>query len=503
METRQLDFDFEVRGTEEDGSTLVAVAVPYNQVINVGGIQEQFARGAISDISETKLFYNHTDIIGRVSGGEDTEEGFIIEARISDTTLGRDIKTLLADGALSKMSVGFVPVEDKNEDGITTRTKVLLKEVSVVPFPAYSNASVLSVREEEDTTSHKDEKTMNETTNEEVVALRSEVEDLSRQFAAFEMPSQEVTPSFRSYGDYIAAVVQGDEDALALHRAYAGGTINPADTISKDAWVSDLIRMVDNGRPSLNAFRRSALPAAGMNVEWPKVKSSTIDVAQQVAEGDQLHFGELVLETATSPVVTLGGWTSISRQAAERSSVAYLDAAFRALAIAYGKNSNSYFVAIMDAAIAASGGVKNIGATPTAAQLLDGIADASIAIHADSGLNPEFILVSPDAYKIFVEKMDTTGRPVVAAGNPSNSMGGADIPALRGTFMGLPLVVDASLAAGSIYVANREAFTTYENGGPMRLSDDNITHLTRDFSVYGYVAVADSLVAAAVKLALA
>ena len=494
-----MNYEFDIRSSDAEEGIVTGIAVPFGQIVNIGGFKERFERGAIEDVSDTKLFWNHQEVIGKVLRGTDTDEGFLIEAKISKTPRGEEVRTLLADGVIDKFSVGFIPVEDREEDGVTVRTKVRLKETSLVPFPAYSQASVLSVREEEPNTISKE--VIMDNTNEDVVALRSEVEDLSRQFAALEMPSQDTTPSFRSYGDYISGVIKGDEDALALHRAYTGGTIS--DSISKDAWVSDVIRIVDNGRPSLNAFRKSGLPAAGMNVEYPKVKTNGITVAEQVAEGDDLVFGEIALETATAPVKTLGGWTSVSRQAAERSSVAYLDAAFRALAIAYAKNSNAYFTAVMDAAIAANLSVNNIGATPSGSDLMDGIADASIAIHGDAGVAPEFILVSSDAYKLFVSVMDTTGRPVVAAGNPSNSMGSADIPGLRGSFMGLPLIVDASLATGSIYVANKEAFTTFENGGPLRLSDDNITNLTKDFSVYGYVAVADININAAVKLALA
>ena len=76
----------------------------------------------------------------------------MIDARISDTQLGRDVRQLIADGALTQMSIGFLPTDDgqtitRTETGIAvTVTRATLYEVSVVPFPAYEDTAITDQR---------------------------------------------------------------------------------------------------------------------------------------------------------------------------------------------------------------------------------------------------------------------------------------------------------------------------------------------------------------------
>lgn len=495
METIHLEFRGEA---SEDGRTITGIAVPYDDTISVGGIKERFERGAIESIDETKLFYGHEEPIGKVVRGEDTDEGFLIEARISDTTKGNEIKTLLQDGVLNKFSVGFQPIEDeRDEDGTVVRKKVRLREVSVVAFPAYDNASVLSIREEEgvaekqDLKERKDDSVM-ENIN-EIEELRSAIEEMDRKIAVgTDVAPTSTVPQFRSFGDYVFGVANGDDAALEFaNRVYAGSVI--ADSISDNVWVSEVVRLVERGRPTLNAFRTAALPASGMNVEYPMVGTDTSAVAEQAAEGDTLTFGKIDLTSQTAPVKTFGGYSSMSRQVIERSSIGYVDVAFRAMALAYAKATNA-------AAIAALAGATGTGtADGTAAGWYTVIADAALALNDDHGLAPEFILVSGDVYKDIAILFDSTDRPIV--GGNVNGVGTSNVVALTASIGGLPVIVDPALAAGSCYIANSEAMVTYESSNaPLRLTADNITELTRDFSVYGYAAMAMPMPSAIVKV---
>src|SRR5690606_4699805 len=68
------------------------------------------------------------------------------------------------------------------------------------------------------------------------------------------------------------------------------------------------------------------------------VESDTTQVGPQpTGEGEDLLFGKVTTGTATAPVRTLGGWSSLSRQAIERTSVNVLDLTFTALANKYAK----------------------------------------------------------------------------------------------------------------------------------------------------------------------
>jgi hypothetical protein len=138
----------------------------------------------------------------------------------------------------------------------------------------------------------------------------------------------------------------------------------------------------------------------------------------------------------------------------------------------------------------------------TATAVAGAIADASAKIYTDTGLLPEFIVAGVTAYKRLVGIVDTTGRPVVLqTGAGDNNIGTADIPGLRGSVFGLPIVVDPALDAKTAYIANSLALTTYESAGnPTRLSTTDATTLSDFYSVYGFAAFAVPFEGAIIKI---
>jgi hypothetical protein len=102
-----------------------------------------------------KVLYQHDDAspIGRPTRLEEREDGLYIEARISDTTLGRDVLTLLRDQVLTELSIGFDPIRDtlveEDIDGLRVKVRhiseVRLWEVSPVTFGANSKATISDV----------------------------------------------------------------------------------------------------------------------------------------------------------------------------------------------------------------------------------------------------------------------------------------------------------------------------------------------------------------------
>lgn len=478
-------YEFEIRESNVEEGIVTGLAVPYGQTINVGGFQERFEPGAIEDVSDTKLYWNHQEIIGKVTRGEDTDEGYLIEAKISKTPRGEEVLTLLRDEVIDKFSVGFQPIEDREDDGVTVRTKVRLKETSLVPFPAYSEAKVMAVREEQTN----QELIMEESQDNNLVEVREEIDTLTREVATLrEMaPVSTARPSWNSFGEFVKAVVRGDSDAVEMTRAYAGAVVSPEgpDSIGRDAWANEALLMVDHGRPSLNAFRRAGLPEAGLNIDYPAVQANTIDADVQAAQGDTLVFGKLSLETKTTPVKTVGGWTDISRQTIERSSVAYLSEVFRAMSLAYGKQTNEMFIANLEAGTYD----QSTGTAGTAEGITGAVADASISLYENAGVRPGFILASSDTWKEIVTLFAVDGRPIVGGQAPVNNIGSSNIPTMTANVFGLEVIVDPALADGSFYIANSNAVTTWESGGaPFRLSDEDVTNLTNQFSIYGYIA---------------
>lgn len=467
---------FEIRATDTEKREVSGVAVPFNETIDIGGgWSERFDKGAIDLTSDVKLFRDHKEIIGRVTEMEESEEGLLIRAKISETTLGNETLNLVKDGAIRSFSVGFIPVIDEKENKTIVRKKVDLKEVSLVAFPAYENASVTEVREVK-------EEIMTENTDysAEIAEVRNHAEELERRLdvLATTSVSTPAVKQFRSYGEYIKAVASGDTDA---HRDYTGPTT--ADTIMKNAWVSDVLQVLNAGRPSWAVLSSAALPADGNNIEYPVRVTNGMDVAEQAAEGDTLAYGSISITSETAPIKTYGGYTNMSRQLVERSSVAYVDAAFRAMVAKYAAATNAAAKAKL---IAATGFNTATVASWAADAVIEALADSAVKVNEDTGKALEFILCSADVFKDLAGIVDGSNRPLLSnQGATVNTLGSINPLGLTGNILGLPIVVDPSFAAGNLYVGNRSALTTYESAGaPFRLTDSDITNLTNTMSLW-------------------
>jgi HK97 family phage prohead protease len=351
MEKIMENRSFEIRETNVETREVIGRAVPYNDVIDIGGgDKEQFVRGSVDLNSHVKLFRDHKEIIGKVNSMEEREDGLWIKAKISSTKLGDETLELVKDGAIRSFSVGFIPLVDEKQDRTIIRKKVNLKEVSLVAFPAYENASVTEVREIKEETNNMETTTPDYSS--EIAEVRNHAEELERRLEVLSADKTEAptAPTFRSYGEYVKSVATGEDTGLTLARAFADTHSVMADSILKNAWVNDTIRILDMGRPTYNVFSSAPLPADGMTIEYPLLNSDSSAIEEQEAEGDSLTFGKIDLTSATANIKTYGGYTAMTRQLIERSSVAYVDAAFRAMAAAYAKKTNN----VVKAALALS-----------------------------------------------------------------------------------------------------------------------------------------------------
>jgi HK97 family phage prohead protease len=499
--------EFQVRLSDTEERTIVGLAVPYGQEIELtGNTKERFEAGAIKTVEDVKLFYGHEEPIGKVLEGRDTEEGFEIVARISDTVRGNEVYTLLQDGVLNRFSVGFFPVKDRKEGQTIVRELVDLKEVSVVPFPAFEGAKITEVRSESETEEVEEvAETPNETESEtmenielDVRTVQDEVAELRRVIEAGQTVEIAAPAShkFRSQGEYAKGLLSGDEDAKALARAAS----TSADTVALPGFLGFINNLIDTNRPALSVFSRAALPAAGLTVEFAQVSANTIAVGVQDPENEELAFGNLTIDSVSANVITYGGYTSMSKQTIERSSVNYLDTALQALSIAYANATNAALITKVQG-LSYTGKVFDVSAG-TSAALIAGLTDASTYIFKNSGLRPEAIVVGTTAFKFLLSVAGEDGRPVVLVdGAGFNNIGSANIPGLSGQLMGLPIIVDPAMTATKAYVANSRALQTLESpGAPVRLSADDITTLTDSISVYGYMAITVPFPAAIVEL---
>ena len=262
LETR----DIELRLEDAEERTIRGLAVPYDQDANIGGAYlERFVPGAIDSVEDVKLFYGHETPIGVVTSGRDTDEGFEITAKVSETSLGNDVLTLMRDGALNKFSVGFVPVEQTRDGQTITRTKVSLKEVSVVPFPAFAGANITEVREEaaepiEDiqTPSITKESELENNIELDVRSVQDEVAELRRVVESTVTPAVQAAPgymAYRSFGEFVQGYAKGEEAAIELARAAS----TSADTFAQPGYLGYINKLIESNRPSWNVWSKETL----------------------------------------------------------------------------------------------------------------------------------------------------------------------------------------------------------------------------------------------------
>jgi HK97 family phage prohead protease len=499
--------EFQARLDSTEERTVIGLAVPYGQEIELTGkLKERFEPGAIDGVENVKLFYGHEEPIGKVISGRDTEAGYEIVAKISDTPRGNEVYTLLQDDVLNRFSVGFFPVVDRQEGQTIVRELVDLKEVSVVPFPAFEGAKITEVRSEaepeaeqvDETPIETESETMSENIELDVRSVQDEVAELRRVIESgktVEMASP-ATHKFRSQGEFAKALAKGDADAIQLTRDASTSD----DTVALPGFLGYIDNLIDFNRPALSVFSRAALPAAGLTVEYAQVSANTLDVDVQDPENEELAFGNLTIDSVSANVITYGGYTSMSKQTIERSSVNYLDTALRALSIAYANATNAAFVNVVQTQDYSTKRF-NVSAGTTEA-LIGGLADASTYIYKNTGLRPEAIVVGTTAYKFLLSVAGEDGRPVVLVnGAGNNNIGSANVPGLSGQLLGLPIIVDPAMSVSRAFVANSAAFQTLESAGaPVRLQADDITTLTDSISVYGYMAITIPFADAIVEL---
>ncbi len=105
-------------------------------------IQERMPKKAI------KVLWQHMDPLGMPEVLEEDESGLYVEGRISKTRLGDEAMTLMDDGVVDGMSIGYDVVKDEFDDqhGIRRLKELKLYEVSVVTWGANPEAMVTNVK---------------------------------------------------------------------------------------------------------------------------------------------------------------------------------------------------------------------------------------------------------------------------------------------------------------------------------------------------------------------
>ncbi|MDR3067993.1 MAG: HK97 family phage prohead protease, partial [Cellulomonas sp.] len=468
--------EFTVRATSPDRAEFTGIAVPWDDEVQIsdwlGSYTETFARSSIATEGDVLVFWRHREPIGVVTSHRDTDDGWEVTATLSPTSLGADAATLLRDGVISSLSVGFRPVEQITRidgDGAehVTRTRVIAREVSLVPNPAYPGAEITSVRHQPTQGDPMPTDTATDTPTADLVTLRESVEQIGRTVAdlANRSTAPNPTSTFPTAGDLLKALVTGDETAKreytdTLTRAWNPAGAVLADGVDRPSWVGDLTRLVDEPAVLAGVFSTGPLPAEGTTLEYGQLGTDTTQVTKQTAEGADLAFGKVAVTTATATIGTYGGYTRLSVQAIERARVNLLNHHLNAMALAAGRRRNAVYRDVYATAVAAQVAASNTVEVDDPGEYADWIGalvDAAEKFQ-DLGLTMDTLLVDATMFKTMATMTAADGRPMlVVSGTGANIVGQVDLRAIRGDLASLPGVMNPKQTAPGAAFVNRQA----------------------------------------------
>lgn len=95
-----------------------------------------------------KILWQHSDPLGIPNVLEEREDGLYVEGHISKTRLGDEAITLMKDGVVDGMSIGYDVEDDEydNEHNVRYLKRLKLYEVSVVTWGANPEAMITNVK---------------------------------------------------------------------------------------------------------------------------------------------------------------------------------------------------------------------------------------------------------------------------------------------------------------------------------------------------------------------
>lgn len=505
MQTRRIAVDGITLREQADGDglTLAGIAVPFNTEYELfDGYREVIDPDCDFGERNVKLAREHGELIGRITEQTREPDGLHITARIADTPQGREVADLVREGVYDAFSIGFKPISnnvEQRDDGVTVvhRTAVELFEVSVTGIPAYTGAQITGQRHLD----NQEGTTMTDTTT-ELAQLRDEMHDELRGIKSTLAHLDDTTATspaggmYRTAGDYLKALAAGDEQAREFMTA-TRDLITTADTGDNVAWIADDLKLIQLRRKVMGLLTHAALPPKGMTMEYNVVATDTTATAKQANEGDALTFGKVTFGTKTADINTYGGYTTLSRQTIERSTVAVLNTALRALTNSYAKATElavrAELYALIKAQRDAASNANKIDAakaatamTPNdwAALILDA---AEITDERNTALGT--LAVSKDVAKALISLTDTGSRFLDISGKGNDTLGSFDLTGVVGDLMRVPVHILPGAEANTAVFLDPSAVTVWESGGPTQLTDGDAIRLTESYSVYGYMAV--------------
>jgi HK97 family phage prohead protease len=500
-----------------DKREIGAFIVPWNVTVNTPQGLEEFERGAFAgtDPGRVKLRMEHQNpVAGKGIRIEERDDGAHMVFRVSKTAKGDEILTLAADGVTDGVSVGFFEkpdgtvVKQRNGRRVRVHRSVDLREVSTTWQPVYERAAVQYVRSQTPTEEAPvaDTQAPSEGAAEDkpvIVTAPAAVDlgPLERAFGAFStninerlnqmderyrseysVPSDKTDEQLKTHkGDWARLVVRAlSGERIPEMEMRALQDVVTADNLGvvPEAFLNEMIGVIDPSRPFLSTTRRLPLPAAGMTINVPVITQRPT-TAIQSAEKAQVSSQKTIITSTGFEAVTIAGGADISVQVLRRSSPSYLDLFLELLGEAYAIDAEDHALDELIAAVADGG--------PEPASALDpenlSLGNAFVASFDATRRAPDTIWMSTKAVGEFIDaKASGTNAPLYPGLTASATAAGG----ITGTISGLrPVHVPTLDTKGAYAIVGPSSGFGWTEDGTFTMQVDNPALAGRDVALVG------------------
>ena len=519
-----LEFTAQVTEFDDQTGTATVRVLPFGEVIEHGGRPVTFDADSLTAEGPVPVNLDHgADVlshIGRVTATRMAPDALYATLRLSDTTAGRDARTLLRDGVITDVSAGVMTnpdLEYTDDNGVLHRFGAL-HHVAIVRTGAFGSAGagskVLAVHTKEGAHMSDPAKT------EEVVALTAElddtkvelkataeqVEDLRRIVSELSVPgSKAVREPDMSLGRALQATMFGHDPQLAdrfatdperakrdharlAEYALAKDNTTVGAGVVPDFAKSEVISIVDANRPINAVLRKVPIEDYGMTLDFPIVATKP-SVAVQGSQHDEPDSTQIDINTLALALGTYAGASDVAVQLLERSMPSYLQVLYEEYAHVLALRTE---IVASDALIAGAGGTAVLAdLSADAAATIAAVATRKAAVIAGTRQLPTHIIVGTTRWTQLESLADSTARPLLHYGDGMNSAGASAMPGQTPYFMGMEVVISPDATATDCVIINANRSLLVAESAPQFINVDiRGTSLSVQLGIYQYYGTA-------------
>jgi HK97 family phage prohead protease len=518
----QLTFSSAIEAADGERRIIAGQIVPFGAVGNTSVGKVIFERGSIQipAVSKIKLLAQHNtnDPIGRAKSFSETSTGIDGVFKLSAASKASDYLVMASEGLIDGLSVGVEVISSKErKDGVLIVSAAILKEVSLVESPAFTEARVLEVAASEGEEEVSETPVVTEETQptESEAAVSEDTTPATTEAAATAEASRPIIKAASAYGDGTTRVRHGitsmgrytehkikaalgddtsrqwvaaseDRSLIATDSTMA---TNPA--FNPIQYLSNFVSNTNFGRPTIDAVTRMAAPASGLQINIPSLVTSAgggssvaPTVASNALDGTAPSDTAMTSAYETVTLARYAGQQTVDLALLERSDPIFFDQLAIQLERAYRLATDSAMIAVLTAQ-----GTQASTQAATNAGLIAYVSTESAAAYSGSSYFASNLVVNPTWWSTIMGYTDTTGRPIYNASQPWNAAGDSKPTSIKGNVLGLDLFVDKNVTTGlvdeSAFIIAPETAMWFETPEAF-FSVNVVSNMAVQTAIYGY-----------------